>query len=167
MGSGSLSGRTMTKHLHQDIVSGLALIVICFVLYPLTSEFSGGAATWPRGVLLLLAALGFLVCVKGWRRAVEERQGQGTADEGEEETITPSLLKAPMTLLIVVVAYAGLLEIIGFFPSTVLFLGGYLWYGGVRDWRVLAGVVVGLNLFIYLLFIVQLNVPLPAGLLFE
>ena len=89
------------------------------------------------------------------------------ADEGEEETLTPSLLKTPMTLLLVVVAYAGLLEIIGFFPSTILFLGGYLWYGGVRDWRVLVGVVVGLNLFIYLLFIVQLNVPLPAGQLFE
>lgn len=167
MGSGSLSGRTMTKYLHQDVVSGLVLVAICAILYPLTSGFSGEAAIWPRGVLLLLAALGVLISVKGVRRAAEERRGEGAADEEEEETLTPSLLKTPIALLLVVVIYAALLEIIGFFPSTVLFLGGYLWYGGVRDWRVLGGVVVGLNLFVYLLFVVQLNVPLPAGLLFE
>lgn len=157
----------MSRYLHQDVFAGLVLVAIAAILYPLTYGFSGGAATWPRGILLLLAAFGILISIKGVRRAVAEREGRETADEGEEETLTPSLLKTPMALLLVVVVYAALLEVIGFFPSTTLFLAGYLWYGGVRDWRVMGGVVIGLNVFVYLLFVVQLNVQLPAGLLFE
>lgn len=157
----------MSRYLHQDVIAGLVLVAICAIMYPLTYGFTGEAATWPRGILVLLAALGVLISVKGVRRAADDSRGEGTAGEGDEETLTPSLLKTPIALLLVVVVYAALLEIIGFFPSTILFLGGYLWYGGVRDWRVLGGVVVGLNLFVYLLFVVQLNVQLPAGLLFE
>jgi hypothetical protein len=157
----------MSRHLHQDVFAGLVLVAIAAVLYPLTYGFTGEAATWPRGILLLLAGFGILISMKGVRRAGAEREGQETADEGEEETLTPSLLKTPMALLLVVVVYAALLEVIGFFPSTILFLASYLWYGGVRDWRVLGGVVIGLNVFVYLLFVVQLNVQLPAGLLFE
>lgn len=157
----------MSRYLHQDVIVGFVLVAICAILYPLTYGFTGEAATWPRGILLLLAALGILISVKGARRVTGQRERQKSVDTGEEEKLTPSLLKTPMAVLLAVVVYAGLLEIVGFFPSTVLFLGGYLWCGGVRDWRVLGGVVIGLNLFVYLLFVVQLNVQLPAGLLFE
>lgn len=157
----------MTKYLHQDVIAGLVLIVGCVFMYTLTFGFSGEAAVWPRAILILLAALSLLVMVQGVGRATRERREGKPEADGEEETLTPGLLKYPLLTLLIVVVYAGLIEIVGFFPSTVLFLVGYLWYGGIRDWKVLGGIVVGLNLFVYLLFILQLNVQLPAGLLFE
>lgn len=111
----------MSRYLHQDVIAGLVLVAIAAILYPLTYGFAGEAATWPRGILLLLAAFGILISIKGVRRALEESEGQQTVDEGEEETLTPALLKTPIALLLVVVVYAALLEIIGFFPSTILF----------------------------------------------
>jgi len=77
------------------------------------------------------------------------------------------VLRRPALALAIVIGYVALLKVIGFLPATALYLLGHLWFNGVRDWRVLAGVVVGVVAFIYLLFVYQLSVPLPAGLLFD
>ncbi|GAB3466317.1 hypothetical protein GCM10027570_55450 [Streptomonospora sediminis] len=97
----------------------------------------------------------------------DEAESADGADAAEPAEWSARLLRRPALTLGIVVVYVALLEIIGFLPATALYLLGHLWFGGVRDWRILAGVVVGVVAFIQLLFVHQLSVPLPTGLLFE
>ncbi|GAA3730463.1 hypothetical protein HDA32_005964 [Spinactinospora alkalitolerans] len=158
-----------------DTILGLVLTAIAAFFLVYTFELSAQAAAWPRAVLALLAVLGVAIAVRGIRSGSAPAAGDGAAPARDDDGAAPSeqgewergVLRRPALTLGVVVVYVGLLEVIGFLPATALYLLGHLWFGGVRDWRVFAGVVVGLIAFIHLLFAYELNVPLPTGLLFE
>lgn len=163
-----------------DLVLGLALIAVSLGFLAYTLGLSAGAAAWPRAVLLLLLGLAVAITVRAVRTPVARRDGEPAAQDAAAGTEAPRtdsgggtgewsrhLLRRPALTLAMVVGYVALLEVVGFLPATVLYLLGHLWFGGVRDWRVLAGVVVGVAAFIQLLFVYQLSVPLPTGLLFE
>lgn len=180
------------RALTPDMILGLVLAAVAVGFLAYTLELSAGAAAWPRVVLVLLLILGVAITVRAARARTAaasvadsaDRAGTETdsadsaesadaagsaagADAAEPAEWSARLLRRPALTLGIVVVYVALLEIIGFLPATALYLLGHLWFGGVRDWRILAGVVVGVVAFIQLLFVHQLSVPLPTGLLFE
>jgi putative tricarboxylic transport membrane protein len=146
---------------------GVVLVFVSVFLYSRTYAFAGGAALFPRGILLLLVFFAVWIVIGGIKKTKKMRREEEVRYKGEEERLTFRLLGSPMSAFFIAVVYVMLLAIIGFFPATILFLTGYLWYGGVRDWKAYALTVAGLNLFIYLLFVLQLNVRLPPGILFQ
>lgn len=146
---------------------GTAILAVCAFLFVKTSDLPGPAALWPRLTLVLLTLLAAWVFYKGVRKTLLLKRGEAVDYEGEEERLNWQLVKFPLLVFGVVIAYFFALTVIGFFPATVLFLAGFMWYGGARDWRVYALTVVGVNVFIYLLFSVQLNVQLPPGLFLQ
>ncbi|QBI54979.1 tripartite tricarboxylate transporter TctB family protein [Streptomonospora litoralis] len=174
-----------------DLILGLALIAVSLGFLAYTLGLSAQAAAWPRGVLALLLVLAVAITVRALRSpavpgaaaTAGTEPGTGTASDTDGSAPAPEtattgsargdgewsrrVLRGPALTLLVVVAYIALLQVIGFLPATALYLLGHLWFGGVRDWRILAGVVVGVVAFVQLLFVYQLSVPLPAGLLFE
>lgn len=160
----------MTKNLHQDMIAGAILALVSVYLYIESYDFAAaGAALWPRIILGLLFLLALGIVFKGLQKTRRIRQGETVEgdEEEEEERLNLRLLKSPLATLLVVIVYVALLAIIGFFPATILFLAGYLWYGGVRNWVTYVSTIVGLPLFIYLLFVIQLNVQLPSGIFLQ
>lgn len=158
----------MTKDLHQDVIAGSILVLVSVLMYLQTfDDFAAGSALWPRIILGLLFFLSVLIVYKGIQKTKMARKGETVEGEQEEERLNLQLLKSPIGTILIVVVYVALLAIIGFFPATILFLVGYLWYGGVRSWVTYALVIVGVNLLIYVLFVWQLNVRLPQGLFFQ
>ncbi|MCL7748842.1 tripartite tricarboxylate transporter TctB family protein [Halalkalibacter alkaliphilus] len=155
------------RTLHQDVFIGIGMLILSLFLYIKTFEFAGEAALYPRGLLLLLTIFGILIVYGGFKKTKQLKEGEDVQSEGEEEKLTFSTLKSPLTILLLVMIYAGLISLIGFFPSTILFVIVFLWYVGVKKWTVYVYTVVGLNLFIYVLFVLQLNVQLPVGALFN
>lgn len=153
----------MTKKLNQDVVAGALLIFAAAVLVVRTFGIPKGGALWPRIVLALLVLLAALVVVRGIRIT---RRGKDT-HEGEGARLTVQLVTSPLLVVMLTVAYLVLVTLVGFFPATVAFLAGYLWYAQVKDWKVYVAVIGGVNAFIYLLFVLQLNVQLPPGLIFS
>ncbi|QVQ52650.1 tripartite tricarboxylate transporter TctB family protein [Spiractinospora alimapuensis] len=133
-----------------------------FLLY--TIPLSAEAAAWPWAVLALLLGLGVAIAVRGLR-AARARADSSEAPESSTEW-SRATLSRPAWTIVIVTAYVGLLSLVGFFPATALYLVAHLWFGGVRDWRVFTGVTVVLSGLVYLLFVAQLSVPLPTGLLF-
>lgn len=149
-----------------DAILGLTLLacVVVFLLY--TLPMSAEAAAWPWAVLTILAALGAAIAVRGLRAARTTSAGQDDDGVPSSSEWSRATLRRPALTVLIVTIYVALLSVIGFFPATALYLCGHLWFGGVRDWRVYAGVTVVLCGLIYLLFVAQLSVPLPTGLLF-
>jgi hypothetical protein len=146
---------------------GSALLAVCAYLFVKTIDLPEPAALWPRLTLVFLTLLAAWIVYKGVRKTLTVKRGEEVDYEGEEERLNWQLVRSPLLVFGVVITYFFALTIIGFFPATALFLAGFMWYGGARDWRVYALTVIGVNVFIYLLFSVQLNVQLPPGLFLQ
>jgi hypothetical protein len=65
------------------------------------------------------------------------------------------------------VAYVALVEVLGYFAATSVFLGVFMAMMGIRKPLVYITAIVGINVALYLLFVWQLNVPVPVGIFFE
>lgn len=127
----------------------------------------GEAAFYPRGVIAIFALFGILISVAGMKKTKKILQRQEITYDGEEEQLSVPVLKSPVGALIIIALYIALVQLIGFFPATILFIAVFMWYMGSKDWKTYAFTIVGLNMFVYLVFVLQLNVQLPKGILFE
>ena len=74
-------------------------------------------------------------------------------------------LQNPVISFAMIVAYVALINVLGFYSATVLFLIVFMRYMNIRSIKTIALTEVVLVGFIYLLFSVALNVRLPQGLL--
>jgi len=62
--------------------------------------------------------------------------------------------------------YILMLDFLGFFSSSIIFLAVLMLSFQVRDWKVVIGVPLMFLLFVYFLFEKLLVFPLPRGILF-
>ena len=62
------------------------------------------------------------------------------------------------------IAYVVLIDKLGFYVSSTLFLLGMMFYLGVRSWKVLTFVTLGVDVLVYLLFGQALSISFPSGI---
>ena len=72
-------------------------------------------------------------------------------------------LKVVIPYFIFTIVYLFLMQIIGYFISTILFLMGGMYYLTYRNWKVMISLTAGWLIFSYLAFYKLLYVPLPKG----
>ncbi len=65
------------------------------------------------------------------------------------------------------IAYIAVTPLIGYLPATLLVLGTYLYFFGVRSWPTLIGVTVVTSFLLYYFFAKVMLVMLPSGILFD
>ncbi|WP_408007984.1 tripartite tricarboxylate transporter TctB family protein [Pseudalkalibacillus sp. A8] len=157
----------MTRKIHQDIYVGLIIIAISIFLYIKTFNLIEAAANYPRILLGLFIGFGIVILLGGLKKTRTLRNEEPIEYSGDEQPLNFNMLKSPLVTLGIVVVYVLLLSIIGFFPATILFMAVFLGFMKVRDWKAYLFTIGGLNLFIYLVFVLQLNVQLPKGIFFE
>ncbi len=75
-------------------------------------------------------------------------------------------LKFPLLGAGIILVYAVGIAILGFFVSTAVFMVGMIYWLGYRKVWVILVTTVGLELFIYVLFVRVLYTRMPPGLLF-
>lgn len=157
----------MANRIHQDVYVSLLFIIVSIFLYIKTFSLIDEAALFPRTLLILFAVLGVFILLGGLKKTKAQKNGETIVYEGDEASMDAQNLKSPVLTVIIVGLYVLLMTIIGFFPATVIFMAGFLAYMKVTSWKVYVLTITGLNLFIYLVFILQLNVQLPIGIFFE
>lgn len=158
----------MSRILNQDVISGGVLIIVAIILFINTFEFgSSEAAMFPRGLIYLLFLMSILIIIGGIRKAKQSEDETKTDVDTEQRPMNSTQIKNTVLTLSLVILYAFMIYTIGFFPATTVFITLFLLYMGVKNWKPYVFTVIGLNLFIYLLFVVQLNVRLPMGILFN
>lgn len=147
----------MKKYLNPDVSFGLFFLLGAVYLLFLTTDMPESAAQFPKLVLSLLALLSILLILRGFR----------AAKKVEEKTeITVHHFKKALIAILIIAIYAALIRYIGFYTATSLFVIAFMRF--FKEKRILAIIltIIGINLFIYFLFVVQLNVRLPKGILF-
>ncbi len=148
---------TMTGFFHhRDRVFALVLIVLASVFYALIGgmeePYSPGAlaaSTYPRLVLACIIALSCALII----RPVSGAQGTGIVS-----------MKG-LAVILLAAGYIFLIEAVGFFVLTPLFLFLVPLVIGYRHHVATAGSAVLVTAGLYAVFVLVLNIPLPAGLL--
>ena len=143
----------MHKTRIQDLVIGLVTTALGVFMWVQTAEFSDESKQFSRFVLALFILMSVLLCVISLIHAKKPA--------GKEVTIKE--FKNPLIMFVLVVAYAYLMTVIGFFPATLLFMPAAMIFMGYKRPLPMICVTVGMNLFIWVLFVYSLKVSLPKG----
>ena len=154
----------MKKVLHHDIYIGGILMAFAAFFFILTGEFPKESSYFPRFFTCVLILISALIIWQGVQKTRRLWQGEGA--ESGDAPITGHELRQPMTGLIGIVAYIAAISLIGFFVSTGLFLLTYMWCLKIRSIPMLLISTLAVEVFIYVLFVMQLKLTMPAGILF-
>ena len=141
------------RKIHIDVWLGILFIALSVYFYVLTDEFFDmEAAKWPRGVLIVIGTLSTLLFIHG---IIETKNN---LDSG-----IPSLgtFAPPIIATIIIAAYAVAMEYTDYFISTAIFVPLGMFLQGQRSWKVIIFVTAGLEIFVYLLFVLGLNLRMP------
>lgn len=148
------------KRLHQDFYIGAVIFLFSLFFFIKSSDIPEGANLFPFYIFGLLGIFGLTISFFGWRK----RKNKETEKEANE--IDFKTVKLPLFSFLIMVLYVGLINFLGFFVSTSIFILLFLVFYKIKNVVVIVGTIVFVNLFIYILFVYQLNVRLPSGYLF-
>ncbi|BCV24896.1 tripartite tricarboxylate transporter TctB family protein [Gelria sp. Kuro-4] len=140
----------------HDRIIALLLLVLSLLGLLQTKNFPERVGYFPAAVLAVLLVLSVLLFF-GTLRKDENKQAQ------TNQVITT---KAMFTFAVSVLCVL-LINVVGLYIASGLLIAVLAWYfRGIQPKSVLLAIIV-FNLFTYLLFSVQLQVPIPAGILFR
>ena len=163
-------------------VVGAAVLLDSRGYPPSLAEGAPGPAFFPRLLAALLIACAAWLAIRAWRGAKEQGSG-GAKDSGSaggssagrsRRSASSDSAAGPGTgtriqRLRVWIAVAWIATFLLVWPllgtvlSVPLLVVGLMWLTGERSWRTLVSVPLAFAGFIYLVFMVLLGVPLPAG----
>jgi len=133
------------KH-YRDSIVGLFLVLVGGFFYHQAAGFSSQAAVFPKIILAVFIALAFLMFVVNLKKPVEH-----------ENTV----LKYPMAIYGIILVYTVLLNLVGFYIATAIFIPGtMLFYKNFKVHKI-ALATIGTIVFIHLLFVMKLKLMLP------
>ncbi len=143
----------MHKTRIQDLVIGLITVALGTFMWVLSAKFPPDSKQFSRFVLALFILMGAILCVMSLINAKKPA--------GKEVTIRE--FKNPMIMFLIIVCYALLMTLLGFFPATIIFMLVSMYFMGYRRWLPMICTTIGMNLFIWVLFVYSLKVSLPHG----
>jgi len=88
---------------------------------------------------------------------------QYSATVAEDLAATYAEWKLSIWVVGISVLYLYLINLIGFFPSSFIVMATIMRVGGVRRWRTVGLVSVGVLVFVYIMFLMVLGIRPPTG----
>ncbi len=148
----------MHKTRIQDLVIGIIVAALGVFLWTYTNgpKISDQNRNFSRFVLAVFIGLGLILAVISIVNAKKPR--------GKEVTIPE--FKNPLIMYVIIIAYVLLMTRLGFFAATVLFMPVVMLFMGYRKPIPIVCVTAGMLAFVYILFVLELKVRLPKGILF-
>lgn len=137
--------------LNQDRVAGAVLLLVCTGLFYEGWSYPPESRLFPLGLLIFLIIGAIILIVRPPRTS----GGEG----GDPKRVLQTTLLC--------LAYMVLVEFVGYFVATALFVAVFMAMMGIRKPFVYVAAIAGINIGLYLLFVWKLKVPVPIGILFE
>lgn len=147
------------KNIHLDTFIGLLIFLVSGCFYYLTLDIPPEPAEFPRLVIIILMVFSLVIMSKGVLLSVRANK-KGLIVERYFERI-----RGPMVVYFSLCVYVLLIEFLGFFTSTTIASAFFMILFGMRSYKRIFFVLSGINVFIYLLFVWQLKIVLPSGIL--
>jgi putative tricarboxylic transport membrane protein len=136
----------------------MGLLLLAILYFERSFAISTGLASdrlgptfYPRVLAVVLAVLAIVLIFRSF------------FDRSVPSPLSKVRVGRLLTVFGLMLAWAGLLPLLGFPVITPLLLAGVMWILGHRRWPSLIGVSLGLTLVMYLVFVRALKVLLPMG----
>jgi putative tricarboxylic transport membrane protein len=155
---GGMKDNLMTN---RDVLSGIFLLLLSIATCTMAYRLGLGSGNNPGpgfaafGIAFLLGLMSASLCLKGSFRAIK--------NHGKSEAFKKSPWKEPTLILVLLSAYGIFLNALGFSVSTFLLMTLLVWGAGRQRLRLALTVSILTVVSAYLLFVVALGLPLPAG----
>lgn len=147
----------------RDALSATIFLVISVVGFTGAFQFPKRAATWPLWMWGLLGVFSLILLAGSFREHAGLKK-PAAEEEGEREV--SSAFSRKIINVVIIIAFAVLVPILGFFAATALYLIVHMTYLGVRPFPLVLAVAAGGVAFLYVLFGFVLGVPIPHGLIY-
>ena len=146
----------MQKGRIQDLVIGIVALAIGVAMFLGTKEFPPITQLYCRIVLIILITIGAAMILTSLINAKKP---------GPEEVHLKEWIN-PMIIFLIVLVYVFMIDKIGFFVSSAIVMPGIMLFMGYKKPLPMILTTVGMLGFIYILFVTQLKLRMPQGLLF-
>ncbi|MDN7133519.1 tripartite tricarboxylate transporter TctB family protein [Halomonas sp. MC140] len=147
------------KALHSDALIGLAMLIFSIIFLILSAQMPSDPAVFPKLILTILIIFSLFITWSGVSKTwAAEKQGV-------KHTSIFQHIRGPLITFIALSLYIVLISILGFFTASSIVTIFFMIYFGVRSYVQVMLVLLIMNTFIYLLFVWQLRIALPTGLL--
>ncbi len=146
--------------MNKDQKFGIILLIFCLILWFFiipTQISSTEDAVYPRFVNVWIAICGILLIIKSWKSTEKIILYESKDEKG--------IIRVVATVLIFLI-YIFMIDFLGFFISSFIFIIILMLSFGVRQWIKLISVPIILLLFLYFLIKKILFFPLPEGIFF-
>ena len=147
------------KALHSDLVIGLVMLLFSIAFYSLSAQMPADPAVFPKLILVTFAVFSLFIVWTGIAKTLASKK-QGTQHLAVFENI-----RGPIVTFVALCIYVALISVLGFFVASSLTAVFFMLYFGVKSYLQVLLVLVIMNTFIYMLFVWQLRISLPTGLL--
>lgn len=138
-------------------IIAIVLIMFCGLYFYLSRNFLPESKFFPRIMIISLFILSVTLLLNTYRRG---KKLQST--EIQNKIILPRLFGAIAISFI----YMSLIQIIGFYVMTALFLLIIMYFLGIKNLNILLTVPIISTLFLYVGFRIFLQIPTPRGIFF-
>ena len=139
-------------------VISIFLVLIVIFLYFQSFSCSNEAMLLPRLLLILIAFLSILLFVKSGGKKARRKDNK---EESSKEVFLSNLLVTVLATIVSILSLSSL----GFYTSTIIFLAFIFYYTGFTKKRLIALTTVVFVGFLYIIFTLWLNIPLPHEIL--
>ncbi len=146
-----------TQYYRQNVIAGLVVMAVGVAAFLLTFGMPGNAPVFPRVASSLLFILGTILMISS---LVSLKRG----DAGKKPVAAGDFIN-PLYSVIIMVGYAYAINLAGFYTATVAMMIIYMYHLGIRSAKTIVGFTAVVAVLVYFVFTVQLDVPLPRGLL--
>lgn len=144
--------------IHQDVPISILLLALGGYLFFLTTKMLPGAALFPQISLIVFMVLMFLVLIGGVRKSAAASK---SGEEMDIRLLKWEQNKMPYALFGITVVYVIMMDKMGFFPATTVFIPLTMLFFRNRNWKLYGAMTAGTLLFVYLLFVLFLKATLP------
>lgn len=156
----------MNTHIHEDLLMSLFFLAVGATFFLSSGALASETTYFP----LLCAGAMMILCVpvliRGIQKTIEMNRDGGVEKGNPTALIAWKKLKGPVLTFLMVIAYALCISKIGFFVSTFFFMPGFMYFQHYRKPVAVLVITLGFEVLLYLVFVLQLHLRLPKGLLF-
>ena len=147
----------MNKARGQNLVFAILIFAVSIPAFVMTFYMPDvDAYRFPRMVIIVFFTLGVFLLVACLRGKYDSPDGSAV--------IQLKKVKNPGISLLIVIVYAALVNFIGFYTATTVFMIVFMKFLGAKSYRTMIFTIIGVNFFIFLVFTLQFKIPLPRGI---
>jgi hypothetical protein len=155
----------MKKHI-KLIMAGILAIGFSLIFYFNSFELPKEAIKLPRILIGLIILLSLGIMIEGYAKERKNTENRNLEkDEDKDGKLGPIDYKRAVIFAIMVAAYIFLLEPVGYFIITPLYIISTYLFLKATKFRNMVIISVGFTAFVYFVFVVFLKLPIPMGIL--